>query len=409
MKNIPRFIPSLMVKDIKTAFFAPLKGGGCPDSLIDFAKQFAEYIGVSYAIPAPSARVALRGIMRALALPPGGEVILPSLVFHCIPDIFLELGLKLRFVDIDPKTYCIDIDRIESAITSATVAIFPVHLYGRSCNMEKLKAIADRYGLIIIEDCAQSCGALYSGKRTGSFGQAAIFSFSAHKNLSALGMGMAVTSSYDLAVKISSWMEQIPSMGNVAITKDILYAAGMRLVTRPWFWDPVMVVTLKFFDRWGIDLIEVLTNEPLNRDKVEKIISYMPGPLYGRIGLSQLRQLDVLNQARICNGNRLFEYLQGISDIELPVLADSGENIYSSFVIRVNNRQMFRNRLRRSGIDTHGGNMSIGPYLLGDRGALQAKAAFDAVNRMVHLPVYPELKEPDLFKIAQAVKTVSQE
>ncbi|MHB8154892.1 MAG: DegT/DnrJ/EryC1/StrS family aminotransferase [Candidatus Omnitrophota bacterium] len=404
MKQIPRFIPSLTVGDIRSALFA-----AGDDSLADFAKQFGKYVGVSFAIPAPSARVALKGILCALGLPRGGQVIMPSLIFHCIPGIFLELGLQPCFVDIDPKTYCIDIERIELAVTSSTVAIFPVHLYGRVCDMQRIKEIANRHNLIIIEDCAQACGVFYSGKRAGSFGQAAIFSFSPHKNLSVLGMGMAVTDSYDLAVKISSWMEQIPSMGNIALTKDILYAAGMRLVTRPWFWNPVMSPILRLFDRGSIDLIEVLTNEHPGGHKARRIISYMPGPLHGRIGISQLRWLDVLNQDRVRNGNKLFEYLQGISGIELSALVAPGENIYSSFVIRVKNRQVFRSRLRRFGIDTHGGNMSIGPYLLGDNVSMQAKNAFDAVNRMVHLPVYPELKEPDLLKIAQAVKAVSQE
>ena len=407
MKNIPRFIPSLTIKDMGTAFFAPRKGGECRDPLIDFAKQFAEYIGVSYAIPAPSARGALKGILHALALPGGGEVILPSLVFHCIPSIFLEFGLKLRFVDIDPKTQCIDIDRIESAVTSTTVAIFPVHLYGRACNMEKIKAIADRYGLVIIEDCAQSCGTYYSGKRVGSFGQAAIFSFSPHKNLSVLGMGMAVTGSYDLAVKIGSWLEQKPRIGNVALTKKIFYSAGMRLVTRPWFWDPIMTTILKLFDSRGIDLIEVLTNESSHTHTVaQRISSCMPKSLYGKIGMLQLKKLDALNRMRIHNGNKLYEYLQGLFGIELPAPARFGENIFSTFVIRVNNRPRFRNRLRRLGVDTHGGDMSVGPCLLGAKSLTEAENAFDAAKRIVHLPIYPQMRESDLLRVAQAIKIV---
>jgi dTDP-4-amino-4,6-dideoxygalactose transaminase len=403
MKQIPRFIPSLTVQDIMSGLFS-LRN----DSQADFSQQFAKYIGANYAIPAPSARVALKGILRALGLPRAGEVILPSLVFGCIPEIFIEYGLEPRFVDIDPKTYCIDTDRIESAVTSSTVAIFPVHLYGRVCNMGRIKELAERHNLVIIEDCAQACGASYSGKRAGSLGQAAIFSFSAHKNLSVLGMGMAVTNSYDLAVKISSWMEQIPGMGDIALTKNILYAVGMRLVTRPWFWNSIMSPTLKLFDSQGIDLIEALTNEPSDSRKSSGKAYYMPGSFHARIGLSQMRQLDVLNQERIRNGDKLLEYLQGIPGIELSAPDDSGRNIYSSFVIRVKNRQLFRNRLRRFGIDTHGGNMAIGPYLLGDHGSIQAKNAFDAVSCMVHLPVYPGLTKHDLFKIARAVRLGSK-
>lgn len=404
MKEIPRFIPALTVKNIRSALYTV-----GADSLIDFAKQFAEYIGSSFAIPAPSARVALKGILHALDLPRGGQVILPSLVFHCIPEIFLEHGLQPRFVDIDPRTYGIDVDKIESALTSSTVAIFPVHLYGRACDMKRIKEIARKYNLIIIEDCAQACGVLFSEKRAGSFGQAAIFSFSAHKNLSALGMGMAVTGSYELAVKISSWMEQMPCMGNIALAKAVFYAAGIHLVTQPWFWNPIMTPALKFFDLWGIDLIEALTNERPGTHKVGRTAFSMPRRLHGRIGLSQLPRLDSRNQERVRKGDTLLEYLQGTPGVELPAPAVPGENIYSSFVIRVKNRRMFRSRLRKSGVDTHGGNMSIGPHLMGDNGSMQAKNAFDAVTRMVHLPMYPALRDSDLRNIAKAVKAASQE
>ncbi|MDD5560796.1 MAG: DegT/DnrJ/EryC1/StrS family aminotransferase [Candidatus Omnitrophica bacterium] len=409
MKNIPRFIPSLTINDIRSTLFTRRHNAGSKDSLAVFTKQFADYIGVSCAVPTPSARVALKWILHALELPKGGEVILPSLIFHCIPAIFREFGLQPRFVDIDPKTYCIDTDRIEPVITSSTVAIFPVHLYGRVCDMRRIKAIAARYNLVIIEDCAQSCGASYSGKRAGSFGQAAIFSFSPHKNIPVLGMGMAVTGSYALAEKISSWMKQSPCIGSIALTKNILYAAGMRFVTRPWFWDSIMSFVLNLFDRCGIDLIEALTSESPGNDKSSsKGISYLPTPFYGKIGLSQLLRLELLNQKRIYNGNKLLEYLQDIAGIELPVAAGSGENIYSSFVIRTDNRQLFRSRLRKIGIDTHGGNMSVGPHLLGFQEANECKNAFDAVKRMVHLPVYPEMEDSDLSKIAKAVKTVAE-
>jgi dTDP-4-amino-4,6-dideoxygalactose transaminase len=408
MKNIPRFIPSLTIKNIQSALFTCRHNAGSKDSLAVFAKQFSGYIGVPCAVPAPSARVALKGILHALELPEGGEIILPSLIFHCIPEIFREFGLQPRFVDIDPKTYCIDADKIESAITASTVAIFPVHLYGRVCDMKRITAIAARYNLVIIEDCAQSCGASYSEKRAGSFGRAAIFSFSPHKNLPVLGMGMVVTDSYVLGEKIASWMGQLPRIGNIVLTKDILYASGMRFVTRPWLWDSAMVFILKLFDRFGIDLIEALTSEsPGDYKTSKKTISYLPGQFHGRVGLFQLSRLEPLNQKRIYNGNKLLKYLEGVSGIELPAPANFGENIYSSFVIRADNRQLFRSRLRKIGIDTHGGNMSVGPHLAGLQETNETKNAFDAVSRMIHLPIYPEMDESDLFRIAQAVKAVA--
>lgn len=409
MKLIPRYVASFTASDIAATLFSQ-KRSQPQDPLSDFAREFAGYIGVSYAIPSPSGREALRAILHALALPPGGEVILPSLIFHCIPAIFAEFGLQPCFVDIDPRTYCIDATRIESAITPSTVALFPVHLYGRACNMELIKHIADRYRLVIIEDCAQSCGALYLGKRLGNFGQAAIFSFSPHKNLSVLGMGMAVTGSSDLAKKITSRLERVPRIGDVALAREISYVVAMRFVTHPWFWDPFMATALRVFDALGIDLIGALTNESKHSHKaVRRICSYMPKSSHGKIGLFQLPKLDALNRIRVHNGDTLLRYLEGVSGIGLPAPSRPGENIYSTFVIQVKDRQRFRKRLRRLGVDTHEGDMSVGPNVSGFIKPLEAKNAFDAVTRVVHLPVYPGLKELDLFKIAQSVKTASLE
>ena len=403
MKKIPRFIPSFTLRELVSALFSHKRTDG-PNILQRFAEEFAKYIDVSFAVPAPSARIALAGLLHALELPKQGEVILPSLIFHVIPVIFKKFGLRVRFVDINPSTYCIDTNQLAEAITPSTVAIMPVHLYGRACNMDVIMDIAKKYNLVIIEDCAQGCGAWYAGKRLGSFGQGAIFSFHHHKNLPVLGCGMLVTNSRELAAKASSWMEQFPRMGIAALTKQVVYATGTYLVTRSLFWDNIMHPVLSLCNWIGFDLIELLTSEsPISEERIGATAAFMPRLLHGRIGLAQLEKIDELNQKRIRNGDKLLEYLQDIPGLEVPAFAPERENIYTTFVVRVQNRQEFRRRMLNFGVDTHPGNMFVGPHLPGFQGRGNCEIAADAVRRMVHLPIYPQMGESDVVRVAKSV------
>ncbi len=410
MRNIPRFIPPLTFGESISALFSCFtQGGVSQDSLGEFARAFARYIGVKYAIPAPSGRVALAGLLFALELPKGKEVILPSLTFHSIPAIFQEFGLAPRFVDIDPTTYCIDPDRLEETVTPLTGAIVPVHLYGRACNMEKIMRVAHDHNLAVIEDCAQGCGSLYKGKKLGSFGQGAFFSFGPTKNLSALWAGMAVTDSLDVANKITAYMENLAEIGLFTLAKRLIAAMGMRLVTNSFIWNHGAAPILGVFKNRGIDPVEYLTDEtPGENMEMESQAQLMPRPFQGRIGMSQLAKLDVSNRLRIRNGNMLLEDLKGTPGIEIAALAPAGENIYMSFIVRVLDRDAFREGLLRMGIDTHGGNMFAGPELPGMEGAGAGLVAADAIKHMVHLPVYPQMTESDIKRVSRAIKSLLQ-
>jgi len=404
MKSIPRFIPSLTIGELFSVLKSKQKKTNNQNELTVFAEQFAKYIGVSYAIPAPSGRAALAGLIEALGLPKEGEVILPSLTFHAIPLIFKEYGLKPHFVDINPNTYCMDTNCLEKAINPSTVAIMPVHLYGRACNMNVIVKIAKQYDLIVIEDCAQSCGGYHNKRRLGSFGQGAIFSFHPHKNFLCLESGMVVTNSKEVAVKLKSFMEQFSSTNQFSLFKKLFYIVKMRAITRAWVWNFFVGPILRFCSCIGFDPIELLTNEtPKENIGIKQGNLFMPGELHGRIGISQLKKIDKLNQKCIDNGNRLWEKLQNISGIEVPERALDGENVYMSFVIGVKNKKVFRHRLRYLGVDTHGGNMFVGPYLPGMEGKELATVAFDKIKHMVHLPIYPTMTYEEIDRIAAAI------
>lgn len=158
-----------------------------------FERAFATYCGAAHCVGVASGLDALDLSLRVYQFQPGSEVIVPSNTYIATILAILHCGLTPVLVEPDIATYNIDPNRIESAITSKTVAIMVVHLYGKVCQMDAIMTIAQARGLKVIEDCAQAHGALFDGKKAGTFGHCNAFSFYPTKNLGALGDAGAVT------------------------------------------------------------------------------------------------------------------------------------------------------------------------------------------------------------------------
>lgn len=175
--------------------------GGTEDQ--EFENEFAQYCGAKYCIGAGNGLDALLLILKALNIGDGDEVIVPSNTYIATALAVTYAGGKPVFVEPDIRTFNIDPDRIEDALTEKTKAIMPVHLYGQACDMAPIMDIAQKRDLYVVEDCAQAHGATYRGQAVGTFGDAAGFSFYPGKNLGALGdAGAVVTNNQDLADKI---------------------------------------------------------------------------------------------------------------------------------------------------------------------------------------------------------------
>ncbi|MBE6939584.1 MAG: DegT/DnrJ/EryC1/StrS family aminotransferase [Ruminococcaceae bacterium] len=175
--------------------------GGREDEV--FEKTFAAYCDSKYCVGCGNGLDALMLPLRALGVGPGDEVLVPSNTFIATALAVTYVGATPVLVEPDIRTYNMDPARIEEKITASTKAIMPVHLYGQSCDMDPILAIAKKHGLFVIEDCAQAHGARYKGKVIGSFGDAAGFSFYPGKNLGALGdAGAMVTNCEELAGKV---------------------------------------------------------------------------------------------------------------------------------------------------------------------------------------------------------------
>ncbi|MCK4444412.1 MAG: DegT/DnrJ/EryC1/StrS family aminotransferase, partial [Thermoplasmata archaeon] len=159
----------------------------------EFEEDFAKYTGTNYAVSTSSGTSALHSALLANGIGKDDEVIIPPITFFATASTVLFCGAKPVFVDVDPDTYNMDVDKVEEAITPNTKAIVPVHMYGQPVEMGPLMEIAEKHNLKIIEDACQSHGAEYGGKKVGRFGSASCFSFYPTKNMVAGEGGMIVT------------------------------------------------------------------------------------------------------------------------------------------------------------------------------------------------------------------------
>jgi len=187
--------PSITELEVEYATDAARNGWGerCYEYINRFEEAFKEHLGVKYAIATSSCTGALHMGMAALGIEPDDEVILADTNWIATASPIVHLGATPIFVDILDDSWCLDPDLVEAAITSKTKAIIAVHLYGNLCDMNRLLAIGEKYGLPVIEDAAEAIGSVYYGKRAGSMGKFGTFSFHGTKTITTGEGGMFVT------------------------------------------------------------------------------------------------------------------------------------------------------------------------------------------------------------------------
>lgn len=273
-----------------------------------FEKGFSQYIGTKYCVGCGNGLDALMLSLKALNIGPGDEVIVPSNTYIATALAVTYVGAKPVFVEPDIRTFNINPDCIEASLSPRTKAIMPVHLYGQSCDMDRIMVICEKYNLFIVEDCAQAHGAIYHSKKnnrdykTGTLGDAAGFSFYPGKNLGALGdAGAAVTNEEEIAKKIRAF----GNYGSDYKYHHIYKGNNSRL-------DELQAAFLSV----------------------------------------KLSHLDRINNVRRLVAKK---YMEGIKnpDIVLPFIPDYTEPVWHIFAIRVKNRDSLERFLNDRGIGTN--------------------------------------------------------
>jgi dTDP-4-amino-4,6-dideoxygalactose transaminase len=210
-----------------------------------FEKMFASYCQAEHCVTVTNGTAALQLVLQGLGVGPGDEVITVAHTFIATAEAINAAGARPVFVDIDPLSYTMDPTKLEKAIASKTRAIIPVHLYGQPADMDAINTIAAKHGIPVIEDSCQAHGAEYKGRRTGSLGKAACFSFYPSKNLGACGEGGAVTTN---DAELAKRIRMLRDHGSVKKYEHDFPAYNLRLEGLQ---GGVLAVKLPHLDGWN--------------------------------------------------------------------------------------------------------------------------------------------------------------
>lgn len=326
----------------------------------EFQKNFAKYCNVNYCIGCGNGLEAIELILRGYNIKEKDEVIVCTHTFIASVLAISKVGATPVLVEPNKETYLIDVEKIEEKITQNTKAIIAVQLYGQACEMDKINEIAKKYDLKVIEDAAQAHGAIYKGRKVGSLGDAAAFSFYPGKNLGALGdAGAVVTNDEKLARRV----KEIANYGSIEKYHHNIKGTNSRL------------------DELQAGFLNV-----------------------------KLKYLDKTNEYRKKIAKRYLEEIDN-SNIILPIVEKNNEHVWHLFVIRTKNREELQKYLEEKGIHT----VIHYPIAIHKQKAyeeykeLKYPIAEEIASTCLSLPMYYKMSEEDIDYVIDTVNNYKSE
>ncbi|MCO5062884.1 MAG: DegT/DnrJ/EryC1/StrS family aminotransferase [Rhizobiaceae bacterium] len=332
------------------------------DEVAAFEREFAAFCNAKHAIAVNTGTSALHLALLAAGIGPGDEVITVPFTFVATVSAICYTGAKPVFVDVDPVTLCMDATKLEAAITPRTKAIMPVHLYGQMADMDPIMEIAARHSIPVIEDACQAHGAEYKGRRAGSIGLSAGFSFYPGKNLGACGEG------------------------GIVVTND----------------DKQME-TIRMLRDWG---------QSERYHHVMKGFNYRMDGIQGAILRVKLRHLENWTEARRSRAKLYDAALAGSTRVTPPAQAADRRHVYHVYAVRSAERDRIREELTKANIQS-GLHYPIPVHLQKAHEDLGHKAgdfpvSEKAAAEVLSLPLFPEMTDEQVRTVAEAIENGGQ-
>lgn len=405
--KIPRFSPSFSPKEAAISARHLLGHEDDAAWVKRFEDTFSKYIGARHAVMVPSARYGCYLLLKALGVGPGDEVIVPAMTYFAIPAMVALIGAKPVWADIGLTSHVIDPDAFAAAITPKTKAVIPTHLFGTPCDMDPILEIARKHGVKVIEDCAQSTGARYKGRRVGSIGDAAYYTFGLTKNITTLSGAMITTDDDRVASEIRAIIDAGGPMPPEKARKEAVTGLAMYVATHPLVYWATLHPLIVLGNKLGKDPIHERFGEAeVVYDKLPSSFSKTKAlSANAAVGLLQLSRIDELNGARVRNGRVLDERLAHVPGLTVPTYPKGAEPIYMSFVVHHDRRDELCAALRARGVDTTVGYMNdMSDHPLFPQFRDPKPNAARAKAELLHLPVHPNLSERDLDHLCEAVR-----
>lgn len=329
------------------------------EELTKFERKFCAYIGSKFGFGVGSGSDALIIALQSLGVGKGDKVVTVPFTFVSTVDAILHVGAQPIFVDIDPETYTLDINKLRKSLDNSVKAIIPVHLYGNPSNMDEIMELAKVKGIFVIEDAAQAHGATVKGRKVGTLGEIACFSFYPAKNLGAAGDGGFITTN---DAEIGEKIRLLREYGQKEKYFHDILGWNSRL-------DPIQAailsIKLEYLDRWN-----------RRRNRLAEIY---------------------------------IKELTGTRDISFQSVPEENMSVYHIFSIFTGQRDQLRIFLEKSGVETgihYPVPVHRQKYYQSSKKPLESNLEISefAATHELSLPLFPELGEDELFKVIEYVK-----
>lgn len=375
MKVLPVFRPAMGQAEID-AVARVIRSGwiGLGPETEKFEKKFSKFVGVKYAVGVNSATTALHLSLLALGIGKGDEVLVPSLTFVSDAHAVIYTGARPVFVDVDEETLCMDQVDLEKKITRKSKAVIPVDFGGHPVDLDRIKEIAQKYNLAVIEDASHACGSKYKGKMIGGLSDLTCFSFHAVKNLATADGGMVTTNNKKLA-------DTIRRLRWVGIDKAT--------------WEREEKVLTEDYRQYG-----------WYYDVVDLGYKYHMNDLTAALGLVQLKKLKRANQRREILAKRYDDHFRQLKWLKTPVVKEWAESARHNYVIRTKFRDklnlFLKDRLISSGV--HYMPIHHHKYYRENGYAAKVPVTERVWKTLLTLPLYPTLSFCDQDRVIEAIK-----
>ena len=378
-----------------------------PDAFERFEREFAAYVGCRHAIAVSSGRLAMHLILARLGVPPGAEVIVPAFNYFAVLERFLHYGITPRFCDVRSRDLNVNPAAAERSLTPRSKVLLVTHMFGHPADMDAVTDLAARRNLIVLEDCAHALGTRHRGRFVGTFGKAAIFSFSVLKLVTTFGGGMIATNDDELAEGIRTDLHRLrllrpkPAGLRRALTGTIMDLGTRKLVFSLGAW-PLLRLLRALKPNIQRQMMTEIPHRVSDFDprRVPRMHAFQ-----ARLGRSQLRRAEQFIARRLEVGAWLEAELAGIPEVELlrPDAVGRPNGLY--YGILAQRSADLSEFLFRHGIDSETSEyVNCAELDIYRDYRADCPVARDVQSRIVRLPNYPSLSQGEIRRIGRTIR-----
>lgn len=379
------------------------------DSVADLERTMCAHLSIPNALFAPQARVAIHLAVKAAIRQTGRRriVMSPYTIFDVV-NMVVSAGGEPVFADLDGSSCNIAADEAEKLVDDQTAAVMITHIHGLAADVQRFRQLCDEAGILLIEDAAQALGTTVDGRQVGTFGDIGIFSFGLAKNVNSFLGGMVVTRDAALDAGIREELGTYPVIARNRLLNQVIFGLITDLTLHPALFKPFCYWLFRMGYLHNIDLINkrvTVEDNPVLRRDVPTQYKVRPSPAQARLVMAQLPGLDEQVRLRIAAGDRYYQALKGIPELQLAPHASDGRHSYMSFALQVADRHALLRHLmakRRDCAVQHLKNCADLPCF--SEWSRDCPNARRTANQTLILPTYPRYGAEEIDRTIEAVR-----